>query len=181
MFHYENETQKPGLSMLTKAPRSRPALQCSRTGAAFVSQLLAAETICFPASAPPRQRPRRHRRLCQWCQDRGQAHAGGLPPERGGLRHHSRDSSTQGVSRAIVSPDQPSCTSKGSHRPRVQAARWRRSALHPWRCLLCWYAIGILAPAPQVCRRTHLSACSQATDARCKDRHREQRADRTVQ
>lgn len=37
-----NETQKPGLPMLIEAPRPRPSLQRSQTGAAFVSQLLAA-------------------------------------------------------------------------------------------------------------------------------------------
>ena len=50
----DNETLPPGLPMLIEASRPRPSLARSQTGAAFVSQLLAARANL----APQRQRRR---------------------------------------------------------------------------------------------------------------------------
>jgi hypothetical protein len=43
-----NETQKPGLPVPLQAARPRPSLARSQTGAAFVSQLLAARANLAP-------------------------------------------------------------------------------------------------------------------------------------
>lgn len=50
----DNETLSPGLPMLTEAARPRPSLARSQTGAAFVSQLLAARD-----NLPPQRQRRR--------------------------------------------------------------------------------------------------------------------------
>jgi hypothetical protein len=46
-----NETHTPGLPMLIEAARPRPSLLRSQTGAAFVSQLLAARANMAPQRA----------------------------------------------------------------------------------------------------------------------------------
>lgn len=46
-----NETHTPGLPMLIEASRPRPSLKRTQTGAAFVSQLLAARANMAPQRA----------------------------------------------------------------------------------------------------------------------------------